>query len=311
MVFIRRVDKMKKIFSIILAAVLMMTALCVYSDAKASYNVSFVLTANANGKNYSSGDTITVAPGSTVDVTLSLKNDFMIGNLSTQIFYDNSIFESETGKFNTNGVLYNACGKSMVQFTKWSQIAQSYKDRIWPDYSAAKLKDFKANHNFCYITMATDVNRIDSPVKNIDEQIITVTFKVSPKAKNGETGQIIIPTESLRRKDYLNGYTFCSVYTKDDLTTTPSPYVDGLSYDMSKAVLNFKVGTASSVTLGDVNKDGSINSSDALMILQHTVGQINLTGDAKTAADVTKDGAINSSDALKVLQYSVGNIKSL
>ncbi len=91
---------MKKLFSIILAAVMMMTALCVYSDAKASYNVSFVLTASANGKNYSSGDTITVAPGSTVDVTLSLKNDFMTGGMSAQIFYNNSIFESETGKFN-------------------------------------------------------------------------------------------------------------------------------------------------------------------------------------------------------------------
>ena len=302
---------MKRVFSIVLAAVMMMTALCVYSDAKTTYNAAFVLTAGANGKSYSSGDTITVAPGSTVDVTLSLKNDFMLGNLSAQIFYDNSIFTDETGKFNTDGVLYNACGKSMVQFTKWSQIAQSYKDRIWPDYSEAKLKDFKANHNFCFLTMTTDVSRIDSPVKNIDEKIVTVTFTVSSKAENGETGQIIIPVESVRRKDYLNGYTFCSVYTKADLTTSPSPYVEGLSYDMSMAVLNFKVGTASSVTPGDVNRDGKINSTDALMVLQHAVGQTKLTGDAKTAADVTKDGTINSSDALKILQYSVGNIKSL
>lgn len=60
--------------------------------------------------------------------------------------------------------------------------------------------------------------------------------------------------------------------------------------------------------LGDVNADENINSSDALLILQHSVGQITLTGDRFTRADVTKDKIVNSSDALKILQYSVGQI---
>ena len=102
-----------------------------------------------------------------------------------------------------------------------------------------------------------------------------------------------------------------SVYTKDDISTTPSPYVDGLTYNLSNAVLNFKVSTSgSSAALGDINADGKINSSDALMVLQHAVGQRTLTGNAKTAADVNKDGIINSTDALKILQFAVGNIKS-
>ena len=302
---------MKKVFSIILAITMIIASLCVYSSAKTVYNAAYILSAKADGKSYASGDTITVAPGSTVEVTLSFKNDFMIGTLAAQMFYNNSIFEGETGKFNTDGKFYGACGKSLSSFTAWDKISTTNKGKWWPDYSAEKLKDFKSKHNFCYISMATNSGNVDKPVRNLDEKIITVTFKVKSNAKNGETGQIIIPSESVRRKDYLNGYTMCAVYTKDDITSAPSPYVEGLTYNLSKAVLNFKVAKQGAVSLGDVNKDGSINSTDALMVLQHAVGQKTLTGDAKTAADVNKDGNINSSDALRILQYSVGNIKSL
>lgn len=59
-------------------------------------------------------------------------------------------------------------------------------------------------------------------------------------------------------------------------------------------------------TAGDVNNDNAINSTDALMILQHTVGKSKLTDNALLAADTTKDHTVNSSDALVILQYSVG-----
>lgn len=302
---------MKKVLSIILAVVMLTTGFAVYSSAKTTYNAVYKLSAAYNGKTYNPGETITVKPGSTVEVALSFKNDFMLGSMSTQIFYNNSIFEdAEKGDFNKDGKLYEACGRTYSVFTAWDKISKTNKEKWWPDYSASKKDEFKKNHNFCYVLMTPNSSMVDKPVRNIDEKVITITFKVSSTAKNGTTGQIVIPKEAIRRKDYLNGYTMCSVYTKDDILSDASPYVDGLTYDLSKAVLNFKVSTSSPVTLGDVNKDGDINSTDALMVLQHAVGQKALTGDAKTAADVTKDGNINSADALKILQYSVGNIKS-
>lgn len=66
--------------------------------------------------------------------------------------------------------------------------------------------------------------------------------------------------------------------------------------------------SAAGVVYGDVSNDAKINSSDALLVLQHSVKSIELTGDQFTAADVNADGNINASDALSILQYAVGKI---
>lgn len=57
---------------------------------------------------------------------------------------------------------------------------------------------------------------------------------------------------------------------------------------------------------GDVNVDGKINSSDALMVLQHAVGMLELNPKQVATADATKDCIVNSSDALFILQIAVG-----
>ena len=86
-------------------------------------------------------------------------------------------------------------------------------------------------------------------------------------------------------------------------------YVSTASKEPTEAA-SFSYGAKPTYTLGDVNNDGKINSSDALLILQSAVGKITLSATQTLAADVNKDGKINSSDALKVLQYAVGKITS-
>ena len=57
--------------------------------------------------------------------------------------------------------------------------------------------------------------------------------------------------------------------------------------------------------LGDVNKDGTVNSSDALDVLSYSVGLKTTIDEGR--ADVNIDGQINSSDALIILQIAVGS----
>lgn len=58
-------------------------------------------------------------------------------------------------------------------------------------------------------------------------------------------------------------------------------------------------------TLGDVNDDGKINSSDARLVLQATVEFVELTPEQAQRADVNGDGAIDSRDARWILQKTV------
>jgi hypothetical protein len=57
---------------------------------------------------------------------------------------------------------------------------------------------------------------------------------------------------------------------------------------------------------GDVDADGLCTSTDARLILQHTVEKITLAADVAAFADVDGDGEITSTDARLCLQYAVG-----
>lgn len=65
---------------------------------------------------------------------------------------------------------------------------------------------------------------------------------------------------------------------------------------------------AAEVKYGDVDKNGEINSSDALIVLTNTVGARELTAEETKLSDVDANGVINSSDALDILLYSVGSL---
>ena len=70
-------------------------------------------------------------------------------------------------------------------------------------------------------------------------------------------------------------------------------------------VCSIPASNAASLVMGDVNGDGQINPSDALISLQYLVSLRVMTAEEKSMADVNADGRINTTDALLILQYSV------
>lgn len=64
--------------------------------------------------------------------------------------------------------------------------------------------------------------------------------------------------------------------------------------------------SAFAATPGDVDSNGKVTSTDALMTLQYSVGQRSLTSAQIAAADLNGDKKVNSTDALLILRISAG-----
>ena len=62
---------------------------------------------------------------------------------------------------------------------------------------------------------------------------------------------------------------------------------------------------------GDANRDGSVNTADAVTILKKCAGMLSLsTYEEKLNSDITRDGEINTVDAVMLLKYASGMIST-
>lgn len=68
--------------------------------------------------------------------------------------------------------------------------------------------------------------------------------------------------------------------------------------------------SGSSVLLGDVDGNGTVNAQDALLLMRYSLSLIS-TVPVMAAADVDGNGAVNAQDALLIMRYSIGLIPSL
>jgi len=64
--------------------------------------------------------------------------------------------------------------------------------------------------------------------------------------------------------------------------------------------------SASDFLKGDVDKDGSVDAFDSLIVLRASVGLVDLDEEARILADYDEDGSITPKDSLILLRHSVG-----
>lgn len=82
---------------------------------------------------------------------------------------------------------------------------------------------------------------------------------------------------------------------------------------ISLIIMTFVFGVttyADDVKYGDVDFNGYVDASDAMLVLKHSAKLSTIEGDALVAADVSGEGAIDASDALEILKYAAKLIDS-
>lgn len=146
------------------------------------------------------------------------------------------------------------------------------------------------------------------------------TFELNCTGLTGEyslvlllAGDSAVPTEGniqyIDQTSVESGKVAFTLKPKALTEGTYNVYISTTDKPLEK-VASFEYGTKPPYTLGDVDGLNGIDSTDALMVLQHIVGIRTLTGTQLLAADVDGVDGVTSTDALMILQYIVGSIKS-
>lgn len=104
---------------------------------------------------------------------------------------------------------------------------------------------------------------------------------------------------------YKAGYDWCYYFERPAYKDSKSESRGASARDEYWPVFGKKY-VSTGTALGDVTGDGRIDSSDALLIVQSSVGKKTLNAAQKKAADVNGDNRITASDALIILDISTG-----
>ena len=193
-----------------------------------------------------SADIVSANPGSTVSVRIIISNNPGLVSATIRVSFD-SKFLSLT-KVSDAGILGN----------------NSHKPEYESPYTLAWVND-TATKNF-----------------TASGTVATLTFKVSSKAKTGESYQIRI---SYNYDNY-------DIYDKD-LKQVRFQTIDGI----------VKISNNHSYVLGDANKDSRVNGSDTKFIQEYVAQIITAQSIDADAADVDIDGQVSIIDVTSIQRY--------
>ena len=215
----------------------------------------------------------------------------------------------------SSGVLYNRNKTELIKYP----IGNPRTSFTIPDSVTAIGEDaFSNSTNLISVTIPDSVSKIGEYAFNNCSNLTSVTIPDGVTMIGERTFGYCTSLKSVTIPDSVttieNGvFIVCSdltdVYYGGSEIEWDKVEIGEDNIVLNRATIHFK--TTDSNAVGDPNNDGKINSTDALVCLQHSVGKTKLTGTAFTAGDVDKNGTINSTDALKILQYSVGKIEKL
>lgn len=188
---------------------------------------------------------LTVKPGETVEVPVSIKNNPGLTNLSLVFGYDTD-------------------NLTLVSATNGDVFANT-------EYSADTRED--GNCKFTWLSKSLNEN---------DGTLLTLTFKAGDNAG------------------------------KEKITMTIE---EAIAPNEEESPFATQDGTVQNVGnnayYGDINRDGSADFADAVMLIRYDIGLMTFTDQQKKFGDVNGDGEVDFADAIRIMRFDAGFISKL
>ena len=212
------------------------------------------------------------------------------GNVQT--IYDFLLSKMGLNSAAACGVLANIECESDFNNHLWGDNGTSYGICQWHNERLTNMKNFCAKNGYDWTSLEGQLYFLKYELTNYKSDTGYILDKLKDITNNADGA-------------YNAGYRWCYYFERPANKEAKSDSRGSLAVKSYWPVYGNKP-VSTTYTLGDVDNNGKINSSDALMIVEKSVGSKTLSADQTMAADINHDGQVTSTDALIVLNCSAG-----
>ena len=200
------------------------------------------------------------------------------------------------------GVLANIECESDFDYNLVGDNGTSYGICQWHNERLSNMKSFCAKNGYAY--------------NSLEGQLRFLQYELS--ANKSDTGYIMDKLESVSNTPegaYQAGYDWCYYFERPSNRTAKAETRGNKAKNYYWPLYNYIPDASAILTttttkkpdlFGDVNGDEVINSADALLTIEHSVGLRKLKDAKVKLADINKDGKVTSTDAFVILKISTG-----
>ena len=269
-----------------------------------------VNTANPFGKYTVAGAAVTVKPGTTVSGTVNDSSGKAVSGATVELCKDGKAVAKEVttgadGKYTISNVstgTYTLKAKSSDGSLNGSASVTVAADSI-SNADVTVAKGFTVSGTALSWNDTNDALYYLYP-STMEDAAIKAEWKSGSYTGTACTSK---GTPTASGKQFAQTFSFDTVAAGEYKLVIVKP---GHGLWIEELTVNTDNITDKSVQLykmGDVNKDGKVNSTDALWVRQSSAGGRVLDAYQKILADLNRDGKVNSTDALWIRQISAGS----
>lgn len=249
-----------------------------------------VSTANAFGNCLVNGATVTVNPGATVSGTVKDSSGKAVSGATVELYKDGTKVADATAGTDGKYTISNVSTGTYTLKAKSSDGSLNGSAEI--TVKADSIPD-------AHVTVAKGVT-VSGTIKSYGSasEVVTVTL-----TKQGETTPAFTDTLTGNSANYSFDTVSAGTYTLKVMKKGHAPWTEEVTVNTD----NITDKSVQLYKMGDVNKDGKVNGTDALWVRQSGAGSRTLDAYQKVLADLNRDGKVNGTDVLWIRQIGAGS----